>query len=336
MKRFLFLSAIFIPLIVVGLLTFIMLPAIPASSASTTLPKTVFPTVITTPTYTIQPSYTVNPTYTFNPTNTVVPTFTTIPTLTIQPSYTINPSYTIQPTLTSVIPTLTTLPTLTITTLPTTTTVSTLTTVLPPRTLPTIPGNIAPTLIATPSKTASPTSNTNEDSPVVTIAPSGLNIPEEPEPEYTIVPSDVTLVGTNTKLPQDTGTIASIAEGAKFAITDLTTSTGRISPGETVKVTATVENVGNQAGSCKILLIVNGQVETSRTVRALAAGSRDLVQFEFTEDTPATYKIQVGEEVASLVVAKGLNFTKIIIFVVGAIVALLIIGGLVRWATKRE
>jgi hypothetical protein len=71
----------------------------------------------------------------------------------------------------------------------------------------------------------------------------------------------------------------------------------------------------------------------SKTIESLNAGSRDVIQFEFIEDTPANYKIQVGEETPSILVSKGLNWLKVFGIVAGVIVIVVVLG-LVRWATK--
>jgi hypothetical protein len=171
-------------------------------------------------------------------------------------------------------------------------------------------------------------SESSGGSSIVTIVPEESAI--ENEPEQTLIPSDITAV-------EDTGVAASASGGCQFIVTDLTTSTSEVSPGGTIKVFATVENIGDQAGACVVLLVVNGEVETSKTVTSLAAGSKDLLQFEFTRDTPDTYKIQVGEEAISVVVAKGLNITRLVIIILAAlavIAVIFIIRFLIRLTTK--
>jgi hypothetical protein len=153
------------------------------------------------------------------------------------------------------------------------------------------------------------------DSPLVTIVPE----------EFAVEAGSI-----QTLVPLESG-------GSRFIVTDLTTSTEKTSPGGMIKVFATVENIGDQAGGCVVLMVVNGEVETSETIASLTVGSKDLVQFEFTRDIPDTYKIQIGEEVTSVVVAQGINTTRVVIIVVavlGVIGAFVLFRFLIRLTTK--
>jgi hypothetical protein len=80
---------------------------------------------------------------------------------------------------------------------------------------------------------------------------------------------------------------------------------GQSLPGEKVKVTTTVANTGDQAGSYTAQFKIDGAVETSKTTKSLDPGNQEIVDFEFARDVVASYNLQIGEKAATVTVAKG-------------------------------
>ncbi len=95
---------------------------------------------------------------------------------------------------------------------------------------------------------------------------------------------------------------------ADFQITSLSTDSSEVSPGESVSITATVENIGGERGSHIVELYVDENTRDTTTVE-LEAGDKDRVQFEITMENPGRYEITVGEEETILQVVAEPNIT---------------------------
>ena len=263
--------------------------------------KTINPTVITiNPTFkTIDP--TINPTFrTIDPT--INPTFRTIdPTIitTIAPTF-----RTIDPTIITIIPTLRTInPSLSI--------------------APTL----RPTLTKIPTTTSQPPSGPGQ----APYDPGGSVAGVSPQPTGG-EPAVGDIIPTDTPSPGNADSLT--PGGAAFLITGLTVSDAKVAPGETVTLTATVVNAGDKTGNYLVELLVDGKVVATRQVAALTPGSRDIVQFDFVQEAPANYKIQIGEETTSIIVSEGTNFKTILIIGIVAVIVIALIAGVVRFATK--
>jgi hypothetical protein len=142
---------------------------------------------------------------------------------------------------------------------------------------------------------------------------------------------------TTTNAPAGSSSATSGPNGSSnISVTDLTVSKDKAAPGETVKVIATLQNTGDEASGYIATLLVNGQVESTREVPTLAPGSRDIVEFDFTKDEPASYEIQVGEKSATVLVSRGINWLKILLIILALIALIIILRALIRWAAKKE
>ncbi|MXV62940.1 PGF-CTERM sorting domain-containing protein [Natronorubrum sp. JWXQ-INN-674] len=78
-----------------------------------------------------------------------------------------------------------------------------------------------------------------------------------------------------------------------FEVIDGELSQNEVGVGETVEVTATVENVG-ESGTDTVELLVDGEVETQQKATIDASGTAD-VTFELTLEQAGTYDVAVGE-----------------------------------------
>ncbi|RQG92095.1 CARDB domain-containing protein [Natrarchaeobius chitinivorans] len=79
---------------------------------------------------------------------------------------------------------------------------------------------------------------------------------------------------------------------ASIEQTDLEASPTALETGETVTVTATYENVGNETGVASVEFAVDGDVVGTETVE-LAPSESETVSFEWTPDEPGTYDLTV-------------------------------------------
>lgn len=86
-----------------------------------------------------------------------------------------------------------------------------------------------------------------------------------------------------------------VADESEFEVVDANLSDDEIEPGETVEVTAAVENVGDEEATHAVGLAVDGDVEATRTV-TLDGNETATVTFERTFDEPGEYAIAVGGE----------------------------------------
>jgi hypothetical protein len=125
-----------------------------------------------------------------------------------------------------------------------------------------------------------------------------------------------------------------ISPGPKFLVTNLNTSSTRVSPGEIIKIDATIMNIGDQTGDYNVQLRVNDEVVDAKSIDSLTPGSRDIIHFELIENTSAAYKLQVGSEITTVLVSEGLNLVGIILVIMAAIIGIVGLGLLIRWVIK--
>lgn len=98
------------------------------------------------------------------------------------------------------------------------------------------------------------------------------------------------------------GRLAVVLEEPPITATDVSLDRNRIEAGETVEVTATVENASDATETAEVALIVFGEAVDSRKV-TLEAGGTETLSFEQRVDSPGTHTIEVADESQQLEVA---------------------------------
>jgi len=83
-------------------------------------------------------------------------------------------------------------------------------------------------------------------------------------------------------------------EPASFILSNLVVSPSTVEPDETVTVSVTVMNVGEESGSYTVELLIDGVKVDEYTV-TLDGGFSETVEFTVTEDTEGTYTASIGE-----------------------------------------
>lgn len=97
---------------------------------------------------------------------------------------------------------------------------------------------------------------------------------------------------------------------AEFEVISLDIKPAEAAAGETVSITAVVENIGGTEGIYHATLVVSGaEVETKNI--PLTAGAKQDISFQLTEDMPGNYKIELGNLVDTLKVLKPAEFKVI-------------------------
>lgn len=91
------------------------------------------------------------------------------------------------------------------------------------------------------------------------------------------------------------------APPAQFDVTSLTIKPKQVMIGETVTITALVENSGGSVGMYNAVLTVDGSKTNSKAV-SLAPGSTETVTFSLSQDKAGTYNIAVGDSSSILTV----------------------------------
>jgi hypothetical protein len=81
---------------------------------------------------------------------------------------------------------------------------------------------------------------------------------------------------------------------AEFVLSDLSITPSQVNVTETVSITITASNVGEQTGSYTVTLWINDVVEATRTI-TLEGGKSVEVTFKVTKDDPGTYNVKVDE-----------------------------------------
>jgi hypothetical protein len=89
-------------------------------------------------------------------------------------------------------------------------------------------------------------------------------------------------------------TLESPTKPAEIKVTDLGVSRTVAEVGETIIVSATATNIGDESGSFSLDLFVNNEKRETRTVQ-LAAGETTTEEFEVSEEAEGTYVVKVGD-----------------------------------------
>lgn len=119
---------------------------------------------------------------------------------------------------------------------------------------------------------------------------------------------DVTLTGTAPEPGEYDVTVAGVDAGtlaveetppADVSVADVSLNESAIEPGETVRITATVENTGGKAGEGTVTLTMFGEELGSKTVR-VPAGETKTVTFVRPVDATGSYTVDVNGETATL------------------------------------
>ena len=134
----------------------------------------------------------------------------------------------------------------------------------------------------------------HETAPIMSPAPSPA-----PAPKSTPVPTP-----TPTPSPAPTPT------PAEFKVTSLDIKPPEVSAGETVSITAVVENAGGTEGAYAAILSVDGVTAETKEV-TLTPGSSKVVTFSLVKDAPGTYEIDMGGVSSSLTVKEELIVREI-------------------------
>jgi hypothetical protein len=108
----------------------------------------------------------------------------------------------------------------------------------------------------------------------------------------------------------------------------------KVSPGETVNVSATVANRGGSNGTAKIILYVNGQEADSRGI-AVSSGQTIPVDFTVSENEPGTYAVYVSGVSAGSFVVDSFTNNDMLIYGIIALFTIGIAGTLYLIVRKR-
>jgi len=90
---------------------------------------------------------------------------------------------------------------------------------------------------------------------------------------------------------------------AKFEVSELAVTPSSIKLGETVSISVKIANTGGEASSYDVVLKINGQPVSTKTV-SLEPGASTTVTFSYTPETEGTYEIDVSGLGGSLTVTK--------------------------------
>jgi len=105
----------------------------------------------------------------------------------------------------------------------------------------------------------------------------------------------------------ETATVT-VEQPATFSVTDLSVGGGDLVAGDSVDVTATVENSGDRGGTFEAKLRVDGATVNSKSV-TVAGGESSGVSFDRTLDEAGSYRIQIsGSESESVTVDQPATF----------------------------
>lgn len=95
------------------------------------------------------------------------------------------------------------------------------------------------------------------------------------------------------------GSVTVAEQPADLRVTDLSLNSSTVIAGESVEVTATVENLGGASGSKSVALSLFGEQVATKNV-SVPAGENAQVTFVQQVDAPGKYDVQVGEQTAEL------------------------------------
>lgn len=103
-------------------------------------------------------------------------------------------------------------------------------------------------------------------------------------------------------------------ESTDYRVYGLAIDPEEVYPNQTVKISAKVENLLNEAGNYSLNLAVNDEIQDNKTVQ-LAEGETGTVEFNITETNFGSYSIKVGNITGTLkVVAQGTHTLNVVCF----------------------
>lgn len=91
---------------------------------------------------------------------------------------------------------------------------------------------------------------------------------------------------------------------AEFEIISMNIKPMEAVAGETVSITAVIENIGGSEGTYAAMLTMDGILIEAKEV-AIAPGSSKIVTFSLVEEIPGTYEIAIGNLTSTLTVEEG-------------------------------
>jgi flagellar basal body-associated protein FliL len=129
-------------------------------------------------------------------------------------------------------------------------------------------------------------------------------------PASTTTPTEPSPTIQETKEPTATPTPTTAPAQAKFLIKNMDITPLEVMAGETVTVTAVVENTGGSEGTYNAVLSLDGVTADTQNV-SITPGNSETVTFSFTKSNPGTYAISIGELSANLIVNQKLMAKEI-------------------------
>ncbi len=115
-------------------------------------------------------------------------------------------------------------------------------------------------------------------------------------------------------------------EPAAFETSNTYLSDSSISAGETIEVTATVENVGGETGTHTAELVIDGEVVATQEV-TLDPGESEVVTFTYTFDDDADYEMGVDDQTIGSLIVEDDSGISTLGFVIGLTLVVAIAGG---------
>ncbi|MBM3149784.1 MAG: hypothetical protein FJZ88_07155, partial [Chloroflexi bacterium] len=117
-----------------------------------------------------------------------------------------------------------------------------------------------------------------------------------------------------------------VSAEAEFQVSDLKLSSQSVKVGETVTITATISNKGDEEGTYSLNLKINDEIKESREIE-LAAGKSQTVSFTVTADKTGDQIVELDGATDFFTVQSSLGgmFPPYLWIIVGAIVGVLIL-----------
>lgn len=122
---------------------------------------------------------------------------------------------------------------------------------------------------------------------------------------------------------------------ASISVKSATLSATNVAPGMPVTVRASVANSGNANGSSVIKLYVNGEEETSQSVK-IESGKSVQVTFTVSRNEPGTYTVSVGGAQAGSFVVDQFADPNIILYISGALLLFAFVFGVILIIRRRQ
>jgi uncharacterized protein YfaS (alpha-2-macroglobulin family) len=123
------------------------------------------------------------------------------------------------------------------------------------------------------------------------------------------------------------------------AITEVEIGGLAISPelveaGEAVSISVMVRNLSDSGGTFKVILLINGAVESTKEV-TLAGGETRSIAFTVTKQAEGTYSVEVDGLAGTFKVTKAQPTTQLP-FILGVIIAVIMMGSIALVLYKRK